>query len=93
MNIHVVSGIRTHEPSNRAAAHMQLRWHGHRDWHCTYLCSLIVLVNRKKNYGSLLTIIVDQCQLQSVNAISVNSGGIRGKANNQSSHKITRVFR
>jgi hypothetical protein len=31
MNIHALSGIRTSDPSNRAAAHVCLRPHGHRD--------------------------------------------------------------
>jgi hypothetical protein len=42
--VYALSGIRTREPSNRAAADIQLRWHRHRDWHCTCLFSLVVLV-------------------------------------------------
>jgi hypothetical protein len=52
MNIHALSGIRNREPRNRPASDTRLRSHGHQDWHCMYLFSLILLVNRKK-YGSL----------------------------------------
>jgi len=31
MNIYALSRIRTHNDSNRAAAHLRLRPHGHRD--------------------------------------------------------------
>ena len=31
-NIHVLSGLKTHDPSNRAVANLRLRPHSHRDW-------------------------------------------------------------
>jgi hypothetical protein len=71
---YILSGIRTREPSNRAAADIQLRWHGYRDWHCTYLFSVFVLVNRKK-YGSLLTITVGYNRLMLYRLILAASVG------------------
>jgi len=58
INIHVLSGFRTRDPSNRAAADLHLRQHGQRyqQQHNTYNTKIMLIVlNLETNYPNAVT--------------------------------------